>query len=431
LLSPQLIRRGAIFPQVFGGWNSSRVCAGVDYFGGVALTALLAYYQLLQLVTGIGISFYKVVQGPYISSAILGCGFICLAGLERRRVLSVLCVATAGSLVAYGIIPHKFISYLQAFGYGLATAAVLVQGLLLAFDLRRGDWGRSRILARAALLLSGTILGGMEDDALKQLNPTYDAAMFNFDQSLGLRIPVLLMTALDSMPPLKTLVFLTYHNIPAVIGAFDIAYRANSPRLAMTPVFLISGFVGYFCYHLVPVAGPPFLDPTYMGRLFSDAVQLPVGHSVLPPTDPRSSVPSLHSTWGFFFLLNLATLRNPAERAIFAVLATFTVVGALTAGMHWFLDIVIAVPFAIGLNALTGRFVMTSGRRLYLPALWCGAIVAAWFVLIRQSSFVDLPAIAAWGLVFATLAASAALLQASGQLGPISNVVLPVRVAAA
>jgi hypothetical protein len=285
------------------------------------------------------------------------------------------------------------------------------------------------------MLLSGTILGGLQGDALNQLNPTYDAAMFNFDQHLGLRVPVLLMMALERVPLLQAMVFLTYHNIPAVIGAFDIAHRAASPRLSMTTAFLISGYIGYVCYHVLPVAGPPFLDPGYMDRLFSDAVRLPVGHSILPPTDPRSSVPSLHSTWGFFFLLNLAALRHPAGRALFVALAIFTVVGALTAGMHWFLDVVIAVPFAVGLNALTGRFPSASGRRLYLPALGCGAIVAAWFILIRLTCFADLPAVAAWGLVLATLAASAALLlmsgQMSGQVEPLPGTGLPAQVAAA
>ncbi len=393
----------------------------IEWSCAVAIILTWSYIDICSLVNGNGSEFYRAIQGTWISSAVLGCGFIWLTDLKKKWKFYGAACAAVLSAVALLILPNVFRNYIQSFAFCVSIMAGSMQATLFASEGGSRRWDRGRILVRGVALVGGVALGEIHGQSLRLLNPTYDAAMFNFDQHLLLRVPVAIDNFLGQVPALGYFVVVSYQNIPAAIGAYDGLFGRRSPGLSMTAIFLLSGYIGYFCYNIIPVAGPQYFDLMYSRHLFGDDLFVTHGTSYLKIGIARNCMPSLHATWAYMFLLNLHALRNTAARAVLGAFAILTILGALTAGGHWFLDIVIAIPFAACLNGLTGHFQPRSALRTCIATFGGAAIVAIWFFMILNSSFANMYATPAWASVVATVFCSGILLLISGQLLPVTS----------
>jgi hypothetical protein len=291
----------------------------------------------------------------------------------------------------------------------LAVAAV-VQVTLLATDHPNRRPERRRALIRGELLLGGVLVSALNFNSLGRLNPTYDAAIFNIDQHLFIRIPTLATDVVNLIPVFHGLISLVYANIPVVVALFDALGSRTPRRPSMTILFLLSGYVGYLCYHIVPSAGPPYLVPNYYQRLWTTSQTLGSATSALQTGPARNCMPSLHATWAYLFLLNLGLVRRGIGRFVIAVAASITILAALTVGRHWFVDLVVAVPFTVSVDAFIGQLPSPSQRQA-LIGLAAAGIVAAWFGAIMSNLLAALPAESAWIAVIATGVVSGVLVR--------------------
>lgn len=112
-------------------------------------------------------------------------------------------------------------------------------------------------------------------------------------------------------------------------------------------------------------------------------------------------MPSLHAAWAYLFLLNLSCVERAVGRLVIGAAALITILAALTVGEHWFIDLIVALPFAMSVNALVGRLPWSSKPQPLL-SLAGAVMVAAWFWAIMSNAFARLPSDVDWIAVAAT-----------------------------
>ena len=105
---------------------------------------------------------------------------------------------------------------------------------------------------------------------------------------------------------------------------------------------------------------------------------------------PRNAMPSLHMAWtllGWWYSRGLSWW----ERSIALAFAAFTVLAAMGTGEHYCVDLVVAFPFALMIQALCAYNLRWSDlRRLQARSLGLGATFA-WLVALRYANRVSGP----------------------------------------
>lgn len=375
-----------------------------ERFELLTLVCLLGYVCVAEIRAKLGGQadpIYLELYSGFFPYAILGCGIILLGPLEARARLAILGAAGAVTLLRLGFHPSPLKAAEALYGHVLLalTAVAQVSFLIAGSPDRRAE--RRRALIRGELLLFGVLVGGLSFNALAQLNPTYDAALFNLDQRLLIRIPSVAMHMVDAAPPLRSSISVVYANVPTIVALFDVLSSRRRRGSSMTLIFLLSSYLGFLCYHVVPAAGPPVLVPSYYHRDWSTGLLLPSAASVLGVGMARNCVPSLHAAWAYLFLLNLRCVERAIGRLVIGAAALITILAALTVGEHWFIDLILALPFAMSVNALVGRLSWSSKPQPLL-SLAGAVVVAVWFWAIMTNSFARLPSEVVWIAVTAT-----------------------------
>jgi hypothetical protein len=361
-----------------------------------------------------GLIYVGVQQIGFVSSAVLGCGILLLRPLSSWVRWTILSLAGLISLSARGFHPLPLHIWEQSFAFILTPVAIIVQVVLLAAGSRDRRPERCQALTRGLLLVGGLLVSTLGTSSLGQLNPTYDAAIFNIDQHLLVRIPSIAMRVADGVPRLYSVAAFAYGNVPAIAALFDALSSRHRRGLSMTVVFLLSAYIGYLCYHIVPSAGPAFLVPAYYHRIWSTGRVLQFGKSVLTVGPQRNCMPSLHATWAYLWLLDIRFIKRTSGRVVIVAAALLTILAALTEGGHWTLDFVVALPFTVSMNALLVQFPYASKLQALIG--FVGAIgVAAWFWAILNYSFATLSIDSAWIAVGATSLGSVILFRISSR----------------
>jgi hypothetical protein len=130
---------------------------------------------------------------------------------------------------------------------------------------------------------------------------------------------------------------------------------------------------GTALYFACPAVGPG-------GAFHADfPSRIPQQPSVVPvfmPLAARNCMPSMHTAW-ILCLLWCAPPLSRRLRAILWAFAGFTLLYALSAGGHYLVDLIVAVPFTLAVRAAFRAEWKSPG--LLLNA----AIVAFWFVVLR------------------------------------------------
>jgi hypothetical protein len=128
--------------------------------------------------------------------------------------------------------------------------------------------------------------------------------------------------------------------------------RHKEKALAVMLAFLATGPLGVFFYNVLPACGPVHV----FGAAFPmhplstvDAMRLNIVPVMM--TGARNAIPSLHMTWVLLVWWNSRGLARWV-RAIAAVFVLFTVLATLGTGEHYVIDLVVAFPFSVMVQAL-------------------------------------------------------------------------------
>jgi PAP2 superfamily len=236
---------------------------------------------------------------------------------------------------------------------------------------------------------------------------TLDLYLLSFDASLRVQLAFVAGQFYSRFPWLHVLALIAYVGlaIPIAVVYVGRLVRFKEGAFPSMLAFLITGPLGILFYNLFPVCGPhslfgqafPFhpLPVADLRRLALEAV---------PIAGARNAIPSLHMTWTLLAWYYSKGLSWTERIVAFAFLA-FTVVATLGTGEHWFVDLVVAFPFALMIQAICAFHVPWLNRtRITAFVLGLGGTLA-WLATLRYGLkiFWTSP-IVPWALVVFTIA---------------------------
>lgn len=241
--------------------------------------------------------------------------------------------------------------------------------------------GRQRERAVGLLAVCGVLLlyGGLSVlfmSFLSYCTPAVcDAFIYRLEWTWGFPPPVLLARFLKENPVADLVIMGVYMRLTLFIA---IALYLNLTYPGQTSSDLVFGFLLAMAlsmplYLVLPMVG---IDH-YMGSppwpLGEPPREFRVDWVQAPPWLPRTCAPSLHTAWILLFYFSMSR-RGRWGIALGAAAVVFTLMGALSAAVgHYLVDLVVAVPLAVGVSAWATF--LTPGNRRFRQRL-AGAGVA-------------------------------------------------------
>jgi len=226
------------------------------------------------------------------------------------------------------------------------------------------------------------------------LNPVYDPAVRAFDQKLGWNVVSLADASYRALRPLSLFATACYVTLPIAISLLALKQRASGMTTRVLIAAIGTGVAGFVLYSVCPVIGPLPL----LGTPFPE--QIPdVGPGDLAPMfttaiAARNGMPSLHTAWALLIALNVGALGWKLGSA-FLLFAAMNVWAAMGLREHWFLDLVVAVPFTAAIQIAIVRASTASPWLRWVECAACVVLTACWLTAVRQGSALSALSVAA------------------------------------
>jgi hypothetical protein len=384
---------------------------------GRAVAALAVLWVALIAATGAGLIKLEGAETSESSTSLLFMWWALLAfvplwaAVRPPSRVSVLSASVAIALTAVlELAAPKLWPYTPVVGSGLAC-----MGSLAVYSAWGPDTHRLRsryALLTGLILCLYVLLSGFPLSFSAQSGSVpVDFVAYAGDEALGGQFSQWVESLFLAVPLLAQLCFHVYNAVAlglAAVLAWQIAVRESPTRGAVLS-FLIAGALGHTIYTLFPVIGPRFLfglGGPYISAasVFPNPVPL-AANLVLPaviPSVPRNCMPSLHTGWALlvFWQCRAFGWRGRAFGASFLVL---TMLATLGFGLHYLVDLIAAVPFAVALHAFFTPRGEQVERARWQALIVSGVSFVAWLLLVRFGTrLLSLSTVLAWVLAAVT-----------------------------
>jgi PAP2 superfamily len=354
--------------------------------------------------------FYReALAGAFIAMALAS---VIIVHLRLRPAWLDALLILAGTLVL-GAIDFRVLHFRHAIMAWLSFAGL---SSLVIFGIRT-IWAKDSERKLLALGYVPTVLFVVSeyfaDDLLHWTAANHpkvlDLYLFSFDSSLGVQIPFVMGQAFSAWPWFRLAGVLFYIGLPipiALIYAGQLL-RVRERAIPAMVAFLATGPVGVIFYNLFPALGPVHLfGQGFPWHPLSMAQAAGVIAEPVAIAGPPNAIPSLHMAW---VLLVWWYSRGLSwwNRSIALLFLSFTVLATLGTGEHYFIDLIVAFPFALLLASMCA-FALKITDRSRLLAFCAGlAGTLGWFALLRHELplFWKTPALP-WSFCAATVIAT-------------------------
>jgi hypothetical protein len=305
--------------------------------------------------------------------------------------------ADVGGIVALGAafaLLDQFVIHRTGTVYVVTWVSFLGMASLVVMALN-AVWleGEERKTVLLALVPSLLILGsnhyaGYLHKFTENAHPkVLDLYLYSFDSSLHAPIAFWMGQLYAKWKLLGDVSLVFYVGLPFSL-ALVYAGQASRMRGKAIPIFvafLLMGPVGGIFYNLFPALGPAHLfgdrfpwqplATDQARRLFLEPVAIP---------GLRNAIPSLHMGWT---LMSLWYSRGLSvwERGLAIFFVFFTVIATMGTGEHYLIDLVVAFPFVLFLQAACATAVEWSDSRRWAPFVFGLATVLVWFWALRYA----------------------------------------------
>jgi len=183
---------------------------------------------------------------------------------------------------------------------------------------------------------------------------TLDLYLLSFDYSLGVELASIAgrWYAQNSWVHIPSLIVYVGLAIPITVVYAGRLVRLKEKALPAMLAFLVTGPIGILFYNLFPACGPHALFQN--GFPFHPFPIEQASRLLLEPiavAGPRNAIPSLHMGWAllaWWYSRGLSATERGLALA-FLVVTTFATLGT---GEHWFVDLIVAFPFALMIQGL-------------------------------------------------------------------------------
>ena len=219
-----------------------------------------------------------------------------------------------------------------------------------------------------------------------------DYFLYAFDGSLGFQPAFKLAQLVRASKAVTWFEVMVYDSLGLW---FCLIYAAHARIYGKFPfdiirLFAANAFIGFTLYLVFPAMGPKYAFPSFPelpGSIHPAAVVM----RGLP-----NAMPSLH----FGGTLLIFWIARPWKwlQVVTGTVSVLTAVATLAFGEHYLVDLVVAVPYALAILALSANVPDRT-----LPLLSGAGMVFAWLGILRAGA---MPGLAAWLLILATLALS-------------------------
>ena len=299
-----------------------------------------------------------------------------------------------GIILAASMFALIDLAFLHYQFYVIASMSFVGMGSLLIMGLRaiflQDDQKQKALLAfiPSALIVTANFFAGYSHLLTETLHPkVLDLYLYSFDSSLHVQIAFLMGQAFATWALLKKLSLFFYIGLPFTI-AITYAGQVSRIRMKAVPIFAALFLVGPFgvlFYNLFPALGPVhlFADFPWHPLTAEQAKRLFLEPVVCAGL--RNAMPSLHMAWvllAYWYSRGLSIY----ERSISLAFVVFTVLSTLGTGEHYVIDLIVAFPFALSIQALCATSLAWSDRRRQRALLYGLLSTLSWLAVLRFGS---------------------------------------------
>lgn len=287
---------------------------------------------------------------------------------------------------------------------GIVGLGFMAHGAVALPEPARGRWRVS--LVPALFLPSAVAMAPFFLQLSTQVNPVLDLYILAFEDTLGLRLSAAAFQLIIALPIVSQAAIVCYLALPFGIAAVCALRRPEKMEADIVLAFAIATILGFGIYFIFPAVGPPLFGHTYPESLPPIGTVMPTGVDAGAEW-PRNSMLSLHTVWALLIWFNVRHFGNVPRRLLrgFSIANIIATMGP--AGGHWLTDLMVAVPFAVGVQALCITIRSMHDNTRWGAVISGFAIAFAWLAALRWCTgiFVAVPGLS-WLAIVATLTAS-------------------------
>ena len=352
-----------------------RVLLSVAIVAGVpALAASHVFYE-----SAIASTFY-----PYVFASVI---FIHLRLRFRwTDVGGIVLLGAAFALLDQFVIHHTATVYVVTWVSFLGMASLVIMGLNSVW--LKGEERKTVLLALipSILILASNAYAGYLHKFTEDAHPkVLDLYLYSADSSLRAPIAFWMGQLYAKWKLLGDASYLFYVALPfslALVYAGQ-AVRLRGKAIPIFAAFLLMGPIGGIFYNLFPALGPVHLlgarfpwhplAADQARRLFLEPVAL---------AGLRNAIPSLHMGWtlmSWWYSRGLSLW----ERGLAMLFVIFTVVATMGTGEHYLVDLVVAFPFVLFLQAMCATALKWNDSRRLAPFAFGLASLLVWLWALR------------------------------------------------
>src|ERR1700694_5067634 len=377
-------------------------------------TVLTVALLVIVLVLSLNSSFYNSSMVDAFMAMALGGALVILLAVQPSWMnfasVAVCSVVLAGlDYRVMGFQPR----FMAAFSFaGLGSLAVLGTRTIWA---RRQD--RTLFLYAflpAVLFVASDYMASTLLDYTEILHPkTFDLYFYSVYSSLRVQFSFLLGQMFARFQWFRFTGLLFYIALPLPLALVYAAHLRLKDKKAFPVMlaFLVTGPIVVLFYNMVPACGPVHVfGQNFPWHPLSTSQAMHMVLETIPLKGARNAIPSLHMAWVLLAWWNSRGLSRWI-RVIALAFVIFTVLATLGIGEHYFVDLVVAFPFALMVQALCLYplpFKSGSRRAAFLFGTFASL---AWLALISFASpFFWISPVIPWTMVIATISLSILLM---------------------
>jgi len=371
------------------------------------VTALL-YAAILAL--SLNRDFYTgSMVSAYLSLA-LASALIVLA-MIRRSWLDLLWVLAGGLFLA--VLDYRVMNFQPMFMAGFSFLGLSALAVLGTHTIWAEGEDRKLLLygfLPAVLFVGSEWMATTLLDITEKLHPkTFDLFLYSFDSSLRGQFSFLMGQVFWTWPWLRFACLVIYIALPLPLALVYAAHLRGKKEnaLAVMLAFLVTGPVGVLFYNMLPACGPVHVfGAAFPWHPLSTAEAMRMNVAPILVKGARNAIPSLHMTWVLLVWWNSRGLPRWV-RSIALLFVVLTAMATLGTGEHYFIDLLVAFPFSLMVQALCSYTLpFRSGERR--NAFLFGTFVTLiWLALLSFSIgiFWSSPVVP-WAMIVATVVPS-------------------------
>jgi hypothetical protein len=353
--------------------------------------------------------YYESMANAYLSLALASA--VIVLGILRHSWFDLLWVVIGALFLA--VLDYRVMDYKPFFMAGFSFVGLSALAVLGTRTIWAKAEDRKLLLygfLPAVLFVASEWTASSLLDITEKLHPkTFDLFLYSFDSSLRVQISFLTGQFLLKNLWLRTASLAIYISLPlplALVYASQLR-RQKGKALAVMIAFLATGPIGVLCYNMLPACGPVHL----FGSAFpwsplstAEAMQLNIVPVIMEGA--RNAIPSLHMTWVLLVWWNSRGLSRWV-RVVAMIYVALTVLATLGTGEHYFIDLVVAFPFSLAVQALSSYSIPTSHRDRRVAFVFGTFATLIWLALLSFNTKIFwISTIIPWSMIAVTIAPS-------------------------